>query len=557
MPNRPENIPAPMQYAYDVLNGEILVCRFVMLAVQRHFADLKNGHKRELYFDEAAAWRAINFFKFLKHSKGEFAGKPFELSPWQQFIVWVLFGWLREDGTRRFRYGYTEISRKNGKTTFAAGIGLYMMLGDKESGAEVYSAATTRDQAKICFEEAQRMVSKSGLKQYATVYKHNIHSTGTASKFEPLSSDADSLDGLNPHCAVIDEYHAHKDAEIYNVMKSAMGARTQPLQFIITTAGFNKFGPCYQLRKTLLEILEGKKEDDAFFAMVYTLDEDDDWTDETVWIKANPNLHYIPTMLNYLKQECKQAINNVSEEVNFKTKNLNVWTDASKTWLADAVWMQGKDEVDPFELAGRECYAGLDLASTRDITAFVLFFPAEDGESFMILPFFWIPEMSYQERVKKDGVNYDAWIKEGFIRTTPGNTTDYDQVKADIIALGAQYQIKSIAFDRWNSSQLVNQLVDEGATLSPFGQGFVSMNAPTKELEKMVYEGKLQHGGNPVLRWMCGNIEIKRDPAGNIKIDKGKSSEKVDGMVALVMAIGEWLTCKDETAPSDYILRTL
>lgn len=541
--------PGSLQYANDVLNGKIVTNRYVLLAVKRHFDDLKNGHKRGLYFDEQAAERALSFFKFINHTEGEFAGQPFDLSPWQQFIVWNLFGWRKQDGTRRFRYSYVEISRKNGKTTFAAAIALLMMLGDKEERAQVYSAATTRKQAKICFEAAQAMIRKSQLKRFATVYSHNIHSESMGCKFEALSSDADTLDGLNPHCSVIDEYHAHKTAEVYNVMKSGMGARQQPLQFTITTAGFNKMGPCFQLRKTLIEILEGKKQDDAYFAVIYTLDEGDDWHDQNNWIKANPNLTYIPTMMEYLKGEYQQAVNNSTELVNFLTKNLNIWTDASAVWIPDDTWTANQTPVTLEALKGRKCYGGLDLASISDICSLCLFFPNEDESKFDVIWRRWIPEMGAERRSSKDGVAYLEWIRQGYMITTGGNVTDYNWIKHEIRELAEQVHIVSIAYDRFNSSQLVNDLVEDGANMSPFGQGFVSMNAPTKELEKLVLEGKLNHGNDPVARWMCGNVELKRDPAGNIKIDKGKSSEKVDDMVALAMAIGEWLTCKDEPSP--------
>jgi phage terminase large subunit-like protein len=581
MAKRPDDIEHPMQYAFDVIEGKILTCKLVQLAVKRHFNDLKKGHKRGLYFDETAANRAIGFFKFVKHYKGEFAGKEFVLSPWQKWLVWVLFGWKRDDGTRRFRYAYTEIARKGGKTTFAAVIGLYMMLADGEAGAEVYSSATKRDQAKICFGDAQELVKNSDLKRFATVYKHNIHSLKTASKFEPLSSDANSLDGPNPHCSIIDEFHAHKTPEMYNVMKSGMGARQQPMQFTITTAGFNKVGPCFKLRKTLIEILQGKKEDDAYFILIYTLDKDEEWEDETMWIKANPNLHYIPTQISYLRGEYIQAKNEGgTSEVNFKTKNLNLWTDASKTWISDEKWVGCQREIDWEELKGKPCYGGLDLAKSIDTSCLALAFPfkkqawavieeTEDGDEIITYKqelkagetgeltyldalkfkyFFWVPRDNAEERTRRDAVPYIDWIREEYIEATPGNVTDYNWIKARILRIAEQHQLKSIAYDRYNASTLVNDLMEEGVSMAPFGQGFVSMGAPTSHFERMVLGGLIEHDGNPVMRWMMGNIEIKRDPAGNIKIDKDKSSEKVDGPVATVMAIGEWVTNKDENS---------
>jgi phage terminase large subunit-like protein len=581
MAKRPKDIDHPMQYAFDVIEGKILTGKLVRLAVKRHFNDLKDGHKRGLYFDEKAAYRAIDFFKFVKHYKGEFAGQVFVLSPWQKFIVWVLFGWLRSDGSRRFRSAYTEIARKGGKTTFAAVIGLYMMLADKEEGAEVYSSATKRDQAKICFGDAQALVRNSELKRKATVYKHNIHSVKTASKFEPLASDADSLDGPNPHCSIIDEYHAHKTSEMYDVMISGMGARRQPLQFVITTAGFNKVGPCYKLRKTLIEILEGKKHDDASFVIIYTLDSEEEWENPDKWIKANPNLHYIPTQLSYLKDQFIKAKNEGgTTEVNFKTKNLNLWTNASKTWITDEKWLACQKEIDWDSMKRGVCFAGLDLAKTLDTTCLALAFPfkkevyavtmmTEDGDEVTVYKneltegetgqlvekdalrfkfYFWVPRDNAEER-QKQGVPYMDWIRDGYIEATPGNVTDYNWIEARIQRIAEQHSLKGIAYDRYNASQLVNDLVEEGLTMAPFGQGFVSMGAPTSEFERMILSGLIEHDGNPVMRWMMGNIEIKRDPAGSIKIDKDKSSEKVDGPVAAVMALGEWLTNKEEESP--------
>jgi phage terminase large subunit-like protein len=524
----------------------------VKLACERHVRDLATGHERGLYFDEEAADKALRFIENLRHIKGKWASerRKITLEGWQKFIVSSVFGWKKESGIRRFRYAYVEVPRKNGKTALAAGIANYMLIADGEAGAEVYTAATTRDQARECFDAARAMMVKlstdsAKVKEIVGIHQHNVHVLSTNSKMEPVSSDADTLDGSNPHLAIIDEYHAHKTDEVYNVMKSGMGAREQPLQFTITTAGFNKNGPCYALRKSCIELLEGKKTDDGTFCIVYTLDPGDDWKDPAVWAKANPNFN-VSVYPDYIKGECTQAQNMPSQQVNFLTKNLNVWTDASDVWIADDQWTQNQTPVSLEDLTGRKCYAGLDLASISDICSLCLLFPSDDNERFDVLWRRWIPELSAERRSSKDGVAYMQWVAEGYMTTTGGNVTDYNWIKHEIMQIAEQVQLVSIAYDRFNSSQLVNDLTEEGITMAPFGQGFISMNAPTKQLEKFALEGKLNHGNDPVARWMMGNVEIKRDPAGNIKIDKGKSSEKVDDMVALAMAIGEWMTLKEE-----------
>lgn len=539
------------RYIEDVITERMPVCKPVRQAVQRHLNDLETGKDRGLFFDERAAGKALAFFSFLRHTKGKWAGKPLELSPWQAFVVYCIFGWKFTDGTRRFRYSYVEVPRKNGKTTFAAGVALYMMVADAESGAEVYTGATTRDQARICFEEAQNMVRKApDLQKRLTVYKYNIHSLATASKMEPVSSDYNTLDGLNPHCVILDELHAYKNSGLFDIFKSATGARAQPLVFMITTAGFNKEWFCYGLRKSILSILDGAVQDDSMFGMIYTLDENDDWQDPTVWAKANPN-YGISVSEQYIKQECHSATIRPSERVNFLTKNLNVWTDAADVWIPDEIWMLGSNPIDEASLEGKVCYGGLDLASVSDFNCEALVFPADDGY-FDVLLRCWIPEDTVKKRVENGLADLERWIEAGWVRVTPGNVTDYNILKRDILEDFQKFNYQSMAKDRWNSSHLVQELNDElGAVfregkyvskISDFGQGFQSMSTPTKELEKLALQGKIRHGGNPVLRWMLRNVMVRYDPSGNIKLDKEKSSEKIDGVVASVMALGEYLT---------------
>ena len=524
------------QYISQVLNNEIVTGKYVKLAIDRHIRDLE---RTDIVFDPKAGDHAIQFFCYLKHTKGRnFAGKDFELTGWQAFIIYSLFGWKNLDGNRRFRLSYTEVAKKNGKSTLAAGIGLYMMIGDKEPGAEVYSCATNRDQAKIVFNEARNMVKVSkDLSKIVTVFTHNLHVDSTFSKFEALSSDSDSFEGKNPYCGIIDEYHAHKDDLLFNNVKAATVARTQSLIWVITTAGFNRESPCYHFRKMCIDVLEGRLTDDGLFTIVFSLDETDDWHDKSLWIKANPNLN-ISVLLPALEGEFQQAINSTTSEVGFKTKNLNMWIDSGNIWIPDDKWQKCNFEYP--NLDHLTCYASLDLSSTTDITCFGLLFKVD--KMFHWIPFFYLPELSLLERVRRDHVNYDKWMTEGHILSTGGDVVDYEYVRAHINELAKKYKIKSIQFDRWNSSQLVTGLMSDGANMVPFGQGYQSMSSPTKELEKLVLNQEINFGGNPVMRWMNGNVEVRQDPAGNIKIDKSRSAEKVDGMVALAMALGGYMT---------------
>ncbi|MDO7888277.1 terminase large subunit [Hymenobacter cheonanensis] len=518
------------------------VGRYTYLAGERHLRDLENGAARGLRFDEKAATIAVKFFGLLTHNKGRWAGTPLTLEPWQQFFIASLFGWKRADGTRRFRESYLEVARKNGKSTVGSGVCLELLILDGEAGAEIYTAATKKEQARIVFGDAQNMARKStALLKKIKVQQNAIFMPSTLSTMKPMSSDSKTEDGLNPHGIYIDEYHAHPNDGLYSVLKSATGARAQPLLSIITTAGFNRLGPCAQLRKACIDLLEAKYHDDSYFVLIYALDEAvDDWNDESTWQKANPNLG-VSVGLDYLREQYAAAVRTPSQQVPFKTKHLNLWTDASAVWLPHELWMAGATGTAVAELAGRKAWGGLDLASVRDITALVFIFPKEGG-AFDVLCWFWVPEDSVDERTKKDGVPYRQWVDEGYLLTTPGNVTDYNFIKAQVTELCETYLVQMIEYDRFNASQMVIDLTEAGVPMQPFGQGFVSMNAPTKELEKLVLDGSIHHYGNPVLAWMMGNVELARDPADNIKINKGKSKEKVDGAVALVEALGGYMS---------------
>jgi len=545
------------QYALDVRSGKIVTGELVKKTVERYFHDLDTQLARGLKFDKNKAARACRFFPtFLRHSKGKWAGKVFELDPWQAFIIWNLFGWYWANGKRRFNTAYIEVARKNGKTTVAAGVGLMLMVADGEMGAEVYVAATKKPQAKIAFDEAKNMVNKSpSLLQVITPYQHNMHSIEMVAKFEPLASDSDKQDGLNPHGGIIDEFHAFKDDSLYNVIESGMGARENPLMFVITTAGFNKLGPCYRMRGVCEQILDGVIEQDDTFAMIFSLDKDDDYEDPKNWIKSNPSIETIDTTRSFIERRLQRVKNDPTQLVDFLTKNMNMWTDASEVWIKDSVFMECNIEPVKWEdLEGRLCYGALDLSSREDITVLSLFFPGEKYHT--TKRFYFIPEDNVRERTKRDGVPYETWAREGLMETTPGNTVDYDYIRRRITGyyvsdgvvehdescISDHVDLASIAFDRWNSSQLVNNLMEDDMEMSPFGQGFGSMSSPTKEYKTIIFRKELNHGGDPILRWMISNVEIQRNASGDEKPDKAKSKEKIDGVVADIMAFGEYLT---------------
>ena len=545
--NTNKTYPAEV-YAEQVRDGAIVICEYVRLAVRRYYADLDDALDRGWYFDRKAAMRAINFIEKLKHTKGEWAGQQFRLEPWQHFILWNIFGWRNADGTRRFRYAYIEIARKNGKTALSAGIGLYMLFADGEARPEVYSAATVKDQAKICFADAVAIVKATDLKNYLTPYRNSIVYELKGGTMKPLSSDYGTHDGLNPSCGIIDEFHAHKDSGMFDVINSAFGARKQPLMFIITTAGFNKSGACYAYRDNVIKVLRGVNEDDSLFGIIYTHDTKEEWDNPKMWIKSNPNLG-VSLSADYLADQVKDAKNRPEAVRNVMTKNVNLWVDAEKTWILDDVWMKCIGATNPADLKGCACWGGLDLSNVSDITAYLLLF--HENDRFQLLPHFWIPEEKMQEKIKKENINYDKWVTEGYVTATPGNVIDYDFVKADILHITANYDLRTSAYDRWNSSQTIIDLQNEGMECNPFGQGYGSMSAPTKEFEKAVLTGKVEHFGNPVLRWMLSSTVVKTDPAGNIKPDKEKSVQKIDGIVAAIMALGEWMTAQanDESNP--------
>lgn len=533
------------QYIADILSGDVVACKWVKLFCERHVKDLKTAKKRGVYFDEGEAERVLRFFDFLRHSKGEWGGQPFILSPWQQAYLWVLFGWRKmATGTRRFRISYLEVARKAGKSSLAAGIALYLLDADREPGAEVYSAATKRDQAKIVHGEACRMVRSSPmLKKFITVRSDNMFVLDTNSKFEPLSSDYNSLDGLNIHGAIIDEVHAHKTRDLWDILETATGARRQPLMFAITTAGVSRYGICRELHDYLEKVLDGTIEDDSFCGVIFTLDDGDDYLDESVWIKANPNLG-ISVKLDDMRDKVRKAKEAPAALNAFLRLHMNQWTQAETRWIDPDAWARCAGQTPIEELRGLPCYGGLDLSSTTDISAFVLKFPTTGD----VLSYFWIPEDEMEKRERRDRVPFSSWVRHGYIEATPGNVIDYEYIKQRLKLLAAEFKgMREIGYDPWNATQIAIQLEEDGFPVVPVRQGYQTLSPAAKELEREILSGELKHGGNPVLGWMASNVVISVDPAENIKPDKAKSTERIDGIVALCVAISRQIQGDDDT----------
>lgn len=514
---------------------------------------------KDSYYDKEYADFAVAFIESLCHTKGTWAGKKFELIDWQEQIIRDLFGTLKPNGYRQFNTAFIEIPKKQGKSELAAAVALLLTCGDGEQRAEVYGCAADRQQASIVFEVAADMVrmcpALSKRVKILASQKRIIY-IPTNSFYQVLSAEAYSKHGFNIHGVVFDELHTQPNRKLFDVMTKGSGdARMQPLYFLITTAGTDTHSICYETHQKAKDILEGRKIDPTFYPVIYGADENDDWTDPKVWEKANPSLG-ITVGIDKVQTACESAKQNPSEENSFRQLRLNQWVKQAVRWMPMDKWDKCAFAVNEDDLRGRVCYGGLDLSSTTDITAFVLVFPPLDEEDkYIILPYFWIPEDTLNLRVKRDHVPYDVWERQEYLQTTEGNVVHYGYIEKFIEQLGKRFNIREIAFDRWGAVQMVQNLEGMGFTVVPFGQGFKDMSPPTKELMKLTLEQKIAHGGHPVLRWNMDNIFIRTDPAGNIKADKEKSTEKIDGAIATIMALDRAIRCGNDTSESVYSSR--
>jgi len=488
-------------------------------------------------WDAAAAQHAIDFFPdCLTHTKG-FTG-PFVLEQWQQDIFATLHGWKRPDGTRRYRESLIAIPRKNGKTSMAAGEAIYNLRCDGERGPEVYCAAFTRDQATLVFEPAANMIRQSDVMREHFVIHDSVkriicHANGGFMRAIP--AEAASSHGFNASVVIFDELHTQATRDLYDVLKTSQGARRQPLFISITTAGHDRNSICWEVWDYARKVRDGLILDPYFLPVIYEIGEKEDWRNREVWRRVNPN-YGVSVSQDYLDEAFNRASSTPAYENTFRNLHLNEWTEQAVRWLSMEAWDRCGE--DPGELYGQECWAGLDLSSTTDLAAFVMVFP--QGRRFAVECRFWVPQESSVNRERRDRVPYSQWIRDGWIVATPGTSVDYDRIRADIVAIRDQYNLHTVAIDRWNATQLAKQLEGDGINVGFFGQGYASMSAPSKFLEALIAEGNLAHGMNPVLRWMASNVAREEDAAGNIKPSKAKSTERIDGIVALIMGLGTW-----------------
>lgn len=523
-------------YVEDVLNGKIVVGELIKLACQRFKDDLQ---REDIYFNESVVDKAINFIGTLKHFMGKSSGKHFKLEEWQQFIIANIVGWYWTDGnTRRFTSSYIEVSRKNGKTALAAALCLYYLIADGEDGAEVDLAANSKEQAKIAFEFCSSFSKQLDPKgKYLKPYRDNVQFALNNSKLKVFAADDSKLDGFNASFGLIDEYHAAKNSKVRDVIKSSMGMRNNPHLCTITTAGFDKTLPCYKLRSTSIEILNKLKTDDSMFIAIYSLDDKDDWTDKDNWVKCTPNLNVTVTS-KYIKEQVQSAINNPSEEVGVKTKTLNLWCDVADVWLPESYIVKASKDIHLEDFRDCECYIGVDLSATSDLTA--VSYLIEKDNIYYFKTDYYLPESALVD--KPDRETYKLWKQQGLITITTGNVTDYDYITNDIVAASNILNIQKIGYDKWNATQWAIHATEIGLPLEEYPQTMGNFNRPTKELERLILSGNTVIDNNEITRWCFRNVELKSDYNGNVKPNKGIKSKKIDGVIAIIQALGMYLT---------------
>lgn len=520
-------------YAQRVINGDIVACQYVKLACQRYLDWMERD---DMVFVPKKVERVVNFIGKLRHFTGKMNGKPFVLSDFQFWIICAIFGFYRGD-RRVIRNAYIELARKNGKSFFASAIALYMLIADGENNAEVELVANSTKQAKIVFQMCKNLVDGIDKKhKYFKSYRDNIRFDYTKSFLQVLSSDAGVNDGWNSLMTIIDEYHSAKDDSMYNVMKSSQGNRESPLMVVITTAGFNLFSPCYQLRRTNIEILQGVKTDDTVFAAIYTLDDGDDWQDSRNFIKANPNLS-VSVNEQWLEEQITQAKNNSSLEVGVRTKNLNQWISSSDIWINNDQLLQSTQKLDLRDFSGLISYVGVDLAAVSDLTAVSALIP-KDG-LFYFKTWYYLPQSCLFNNSNAE--LYKKWERKGYLTITAGNVTDYDYLLADLLKLNDAVYIEKVAYDSYNATQWAINSEAAGLPLEPFSQALWNFNRPTKELERLIKCGKVVIDDNEITRWCFSNVSLKLDYNENVKPIKTEKQQKIDGVVAMIQALGAYL----------------
>ena len=523
------------EYAKKVLNGDIIACEYVKLACERFLEWLE---RNDIEFRTAKVDKVVSFMNHLKHFTGKMNGKPFILSDFQFWIICNIYGFYWKDTDNRvIKNVYIELARKNGKSFFAAAMALYNLIADGENNAEIELVANSTKQAKIVFQMCKYLVD--GLdrkKKYFKSYRDNIRFDKTKSFLQVLSSDANANDGWNSSLFIIDEYHSAPNSSMYDVMKSSQGNRDNPLAIVITTAGFNLFSPCYQLRQTNIEILKGIKHDDTVFAAIYTLDDGDDWTDERNFIKSNPNLG-ISVKTNYLLEQVQQAKNNTSLEVGTRTKNFNQWLSSADIWITNNILLDSTEKVDLEKLSESTAYIGVDLAAVSDLTAVSIMIPTDDKYYFVNK--YYLPQAALSNNANAE--LYKEWKRQGYLTVTDGNVTDYDYILADILKANKTIYIEKIAYDSYNATQWAIQATSEGLPLEPFSQALWHFNQCTKDFERLIKLGKVVIDDNPITRWCFSNVILRYDHNENVKPVKGIDMQKIDGVIAMLQALGIYI----------------
>jgi len=545
----------PFKYAYSVSNGELLVGQKIILAVKRFFDWVETADKDGYYLDHKAGMHIIDFYSnFLNHTKGKLQGQPFNLQPFQQFTMYNVFAWKDKNGNRRINTVYDKRAKKNGKSAEMAGLALYCLSFDMEMEAEVYVGATKEDQARICWNAAKQFiespVANPMLKEIGFYVRQRVIGfKPTSSIMSPLGGDSKTQDGINSHLSIIDEYHAHKDDSVKENLESSSVQRRQPITWHITTAGTNMFSVCKNYEDSVIEILEGRKKDDSLWIMIHDLDEGDDWEDEKNWYKANPLLQSGALDITNLKKEFTKAKNQPSKIPNFKTKHLNMWVDAPEIWIPNEIWQRNiikEVPVSAFQENGS--YSAIDLSSTTDLTADA-FISEPDKNGIRYLKWLlYCPEATIEKRSKEDRVPYRYWRDQGYLIATPGEVCDYSIIEANHISKSSELNILRTELDKWNATSTATNLMEAGLEVSYFSQAISNMSFPTKQFEKMIYEGTIKYEHNPVIEWMLSGCVKVEDPNANVKIHKGKSHQhgkRVDGIIASIMALGGSLSMKE------------
>lgn len=552
------------KYAQDITKGRITACKWVVLACQRHLDDLAKARKRgyPYRFDPWHAGDVCDFIEKLPHVEGEWDYPTLILEPWQIFILASVFGWRRKsDGRRRFNTVYIELARKNGKSVLSSGVALYCLCCEGEKGPQIKTAATTGDQARIIFDVAKAMADITPELREAfdiETFANSVICNNNQGNIKPINAKASSQDGLNPHLSILDELHAHESRRLFDVLKSARGARKNPLSWYITTAGYNAEGVCWEQRTLVTKILEGVFQGDHYFGVIYTLDIDDenpkksdDPFKQKNWRKSNPNLG-VSIQLEEMREYAKEARFSPDSETEFKIKRVNIWVSAKSCWIPMEQWKLCNGKVDLREAEKADVVVGgLDLAATSDINAFVVAWIKK--EILKLYCKFYVPEMQLRIRSSKGDIPYETWRKQGFLTVTPGNVANYAYIEKDIESLYGRLNIKEIAYDPWNASDLVNRLTEKDIEMIEFRQGIPSYNAPMKAFERHIKGLTLAHGGNPVLNWMASNIIKREDVNENIAPDRKKSQDKIDGIVSAIMALGRLMAYED---PGESIYET-